>query len=417
MKSFLQYIKLFTAGKIILMVTILGSIAGTVSAQTFYFDGNRKKQTLDFILIKNLIIIPLSINGKGPFNFILDTGVNPLIVTDLSIIDSLQLRGLKTTQLSGLGSGESIEAYLTNQLSVRVGNATMEQMPTAILKKDLFNLSGYVGMRIHGLIGFHFFNSFLVQIKYPVKRLVFALPGTKLKVKGDKVPIQLINNKPYMQLKVSQDGSSTREVTMIVDIGASHALSLEALDGKPFPLPPENITANLGVGFAGLINGHIGRLKTVQIGSETFKDVLCSFPDFQQAGAKTGVSIRNGNVGNNLLKHFDLTIDYANQAMYFKPNSYKEMPFEHDMSGMEVYLREGTPDLYFVGRIEKGSPADEAGIHTDDQLLSLNFKNITEYNLDDIDLLLKGGDGRRVIMQFARKDERLYKILILKRRI
>lgn len=417
MKSFLQFIKLFTAWKIVLTVTILGAITGTACAQTFYFDGNRKKQTLDFILIKNLIIIPLSVNGKGPFNFILDTGVNPLIVTDLSIIDSLQLRGLKTTQLSGLGSGESIEAYLTNQISVRVGNATMEQMPTAILKEDLFNLSGYVGMRIHGLIGFHFFNSFLVQIKYPLKRLTFASPGSKLKVKGNRMPIQLINNKPYMQLKVSQDGSSIREVTMIVDIGASHALSLEALDGQPFPLPPKNITANLGVGFAGLINGHIGRLKTVQIGSETFEDVLCSFPDFQQAGAKTGVSVRNGNVGNNLLKHFDLTIDYAHQAMYFKPNSYKEMPFEHDMSGMEVYLREGTPDLYFVGRIEAGSPAAEADIQTDDQLLSLNFKSVTEYNLDDIDLLLKEGDGRRVIMQLARKDQLLYKILILKRRI
>lgn len=390
---------------------------GYSQAQRFTFEGNRKKQSINFVLIKNLIIVPLYINGKGPYSFILDTGVNPLIITDASIIDSLNLKSLRTTKLAGLGEGNDIEAYLTNQISVRLESAIIDHIPTAILKEDIFNLSNHVGIRIYGLIGYYFFNSFTVKIKYPAKRMTFALVDAKLKKKGERLPLEMINNKPYVQLFISPTDQEKREMKMILDIGASHAISLEAYQGNPFPLPEKTIKANLGIGFAGLISGHIGRMKRVDLGSFTFKDVLASYPDFAQAGAKTGVSVRNGNVGSNLLKHFDLTIDYSQGEIYLKRNSYSNANFEHDMSGMEIYVQQGDPNVYFVGRIEPDSPAEEAGILTNDQLLSLNFKPVTDYNLDDIDHMLKAGDGKRIILQLGREDKMLYKILILKRRI
>ena len=402
---------------ILIMSVIQLLMLNQVWAQRFTFEGNRTKQTMSFVLIKNLIIVPLYINGKGPFNFILDTGVNPLIITDASIIDSLNLKSLRTTKLAGLGEGNDIEAYLTNQINVRLASASMNSMPTAILKEDIFNLSSHVGIRIYGLLGYYFFNSFIVKIKYPAKRMTFALPHTQLKKKGERLPLEMISNKPYLQLFISPTDDEKKEVKMILDIGASHAISLEAYQGKPFPLPKKTIEANLGVGFAGLISGHIGRMNRVDIGSFTFKDVLASYPDFKQAGAKTGVSVRNGNVGSNLLKHFDLTIDYTHGEIYLKRNSYTNATFEHDMSGMEVYVQQGHPNIYLVGRIEPNSPAAEAGILTNDQVLSLNFKPATDYDLDEIDQMLKAGDGRRIILQLGREDKMLYKILILKRRI
>jgi predicted aspartyl protease len=417
MKFVLRSIKIFSI-RIILLLSVIQLLTVNYSySQRFTFDGNRKKQSLNFLLIKNLIIVPLYINGKGPFNFILDTGVNPLIITDASIIDSLNLKSLRTTKLAGLGAGNDIEAYLTTQIHVRLESATMNNMPTAILKQDIFNLSNHVGMRIYGLIGYYFFNSFTVKIKYATRRMIFALPEVDIKKKGERFPLEMISNKPYVQLFVSPEGTNKTEVKMILDIGASHAISLEALNGRPFPLPKKTIRANLGVGFAGLISGRVGRMSRVEIGRFTFKNVLASFPEFTQAGAKTGILVRNGNVGSNLLKHFDLTIDYTKEEIYLKPNSIANATFEHDMSGMEVYVQQGNPDLYFVGRVEPDSPAEEAGILTNDQLLTLNFKPVTDYNLDDIDHMLKAGDGKRVILQLGREDKMLYKILILKRRI
>ncbi|MET3113106.1 hypothetical protein AAKU52_000827 [Pedobacter sp. CG_S7] len=417
MKSILRRIKIFSI-RMVFVLSIMQLWPVHYSyGQNFVFDGKRKKESLNFILLKNLIIVPLYINGKGPYNFILDTGVSPLIITDHSIIDSVSLKGLRTTKLVGLGEGNDLEAYLTDIIFVRLGHATINNMPTAILKEDIFNLSNYVGIRIYGLIGYYFFNSFTVQIKYPAKKIVFTIPEVRLKKKGEKIPIEIINNKPFIQLFISETGIEKTAVKMVVDLGASHAISLESFKGGPFPLPEKTIPANLGVGFAGLISGNIGRLNRVEIGSFSFKQVLSSFPEFSQAGAKTGVTVRNGNLGSDLLKHFDLTIDYTNRSIFLKPNSFSRMTFEHDMSGMEVYIQDVDKKHYLVGRIEQDSPAEKVGILPNDQLVSINFKPINEYTLDEIDLILKAGDGKRVIIQLIRDDKLIYKILILKRRI
>ena len=188
----------------ILMLSVIQLLTANYSfGQKFIFDGNRKKQGMSFLLVKNLIIVPLYINGKGPFNFILDTGVNPMIITDASIMDSLNLKSLRTTKLAGLGAGNDIEAYLTNQVHVRIESASIMNMPTAILKEDIFNLSSHVGMQIYGLIGYYFFDSFTVRIRYPAKRMTFALPEVPMKKKGEKLPLEMISNKPYIQLTVS----------------------------------------------------------------------------------------------------------------------------------------------------------------------------------------------------------------------
>ena len=388
-----------------------------VWAQTFKFDGKRKKEAMSFLMVKNLIIVPLYINGKGPFNFILDTGVNPLIITDASILDSINLKNLRITKLGGIGEGNDVEAYLSDQIQVRMGHASINNMPTAILKTDLFNLSSYVGMHIYGLMGYYFFNSFTVRIRYPVKRMIYTLPEVKYKPKGEKINMDILGNKPYVNLFINMEGEERIPVKMIVDLGASHAISLESLAGKAFPFPKKNIKANLGIGFAGLISGRIGRVNQVEIGRVKFDDVISSFPEFEQAGAKTGVTARNGNLGSNLLRRFDIIFDYHQLAVYLKPNTYRNLPFDHDMSGMEVYIQEGKPILYFVGRIEPDSPAESSGILMHDQLISINFKPINNYTLDEIDLLLKGGEGKRLILQLFREKKIIYKVLILKRRI
>ncbi|RZL37115.1 MAG: aspartate aminotransferase, partial [Pedobacter sp.] len=153
----------------------------TVSAQSFSFSGNQKKNTINFKLVKNLIIIPVTINGKGPYNFLLDTGVGPLIITEPSMVDTLGLKVLRTTKIYGLGKGEEVQAFLSSEINLTIKDASIQHIPTAILKTDVFNLSSYLGMKIHGIIGYYFFNSFVVKVNYSVNRLAFYNPENKVK--------------------------------------------------------------------------------------------------------------------------------------------------------------------------------------------------------------------------------------------
>ncbi len=417
MKPVYRLTKVFCNGVLYILFMIQFCTISTVHGQIFSFSNHRKKDVIHFTLIKNLVIIPLFIDDKGPYNFILDTGVSPIIITDPTIIDSLDFKTLKSIQLSGLGEGLQVAAFLTNAVTTKIGHATASNIPTAILKQDIFNLSDYVGMRIHGLVGYYFFNSFLVKINYPNKKISYFLPGTNTRMRGEKIPVTLINDKPYMNALAALGTQDSVNLKLIIDMGASHALSLETWQQKNFPLPPVTIPANLGMGIGGRISGNIGRIPSLTFGSFSFKNVLTAFPRYEDAGAKIGVKERNGNLGADVLRHFHLTIDYKNLAFYFNRNRYYKNTFEHDMSGMEIYLEEGKSNHYFVGRIDAGSPADLAGITLHDEVLSINLTKMDQLGLDGACGILKAGAGRRIIVELVRDKKWTVKVFTLKRRI
>ena len=74
--------------------------------QNFEFNNKRKRGTLTFKLVKNLMIIPLYLNSQGPFNFILDTGVGIFIISDTTLIDKLHIEHLRSIKMVGFGDGE-----------------------------------------------------------------------------------------------------------------------------------------------------------------------------------------------------------------------------------------------------------------------------------------------------------------------
>jgi hypothetical protein len=76
-----------------------------VHAQFFELTGNKKKVEIPFKLVRNLVVIKARVNNRGPYNFILDTGVGNMIITEPKLIDSLNITGKRTLRLAGLGSG------------------------------------------------------------------------------------------------------------------------------------------------------------------------------------------------------------------------------------------------------------------------------------------------------------------------
>jgi len=386
-------------------------------AQQFFFSEGYTHERLSFISIKNMLIVPVFINGQGPFNFILDTGVAPIIIVDSGILDSVSRRALRHISINGHGEGQELEAYVASPIKASIGHAQIEKASAIVLKNDVFNLSAYLGLPIHGIIGYHFFNSFTVQINYVQQRLLFWQAGWRKSISGKKIPIEILDGKPYVQAILDVDSLGKIPAKLIIDCGASHALSLEAWQGHAFPLPYRHFQANLGVGLSGKINGYIGRIKTLTLGDFILENVLTSFPDYNDVGAKTQQKQRTGNLGANILQKFNVIFDYPQRSIYLKKNTHFYEPFEHDMSGMELYS--GNPEFarIFVSRVEPGSPADKAGIESDDEILSVNLIPTGQYTLEDLSNLLKSKKGRVILIEFARRGHRYMKLLALSPRI
>lgn len=386
-------------------------------AQYFDLDYHKKKVTIPFRLVRSLMVIKLSINHKGPFNFILDTGVGLMIITDPKLADSIYIPNKRTLKIPGLGEGEDAEAYVTSPLDVEIPGLVSYDVAAAILKKDLFSLSGYAGMPIHGLIGYEFFNNLAVRINVPDSSLTVWRPkDLKVFRKGVPIPITIEDRKPYVETWVKLQSGENIKTKLIIDLGAGHPLSLETVV-KRYGLPQKFIaSANLGIGLNGPINGYIGRIESLELGKFKIKQVIASFPDANNNQNTLSVP-RDGNLGIGTLKRFSVILDYTHNTMYLKAGSNFKDPFEHDMSGLEYYAAGDNFDRIIINRVEPGSAADEVGLERDDEIVAINFKPVSKMTLEEIDEIFKSRNDRSLLLDVYH-DKKLDKVVLtLKRRI
>jgi hypothetical protein len=397
----------------IALLCILSCCFLQARAQYFDLQGNRKRVTIPFRLIRNMVIIQLNINGIGPFNFVLDTGVGMMIITEPKLIDSIKILSKRLIKIPGLGNGEDEEAYITSALNVDIHNLTSVDVSAAILQKDQFNLSNYAGIPIDGLLGYEFFNSLAVKINFGDSTITVCRPKN-LRARGTKVPITIQERKPYIQSMVTYPNGKKVDSKLVIDIGAGHPVSLENMIGND--LPQKYITANLGVGLNGPIQGFIGRVKEVDLGKYKIQNVIASFPDLSKRRVIPAVP-RDGNLGIGILKKFDVTFDYQDNAMYLKPGLHYDDPYEHDMSGLEYYATGANYQHIVISRVEPGSAGDAIGLEKGDEIMGINFKNVDKMSLEEIDGIFKSKDGRSLILEVFHDNRYDNVILTLKRRI
>lgn len=389
-------------------------------AQYFHFDKRRKKLNFPFQIVKNLMVIPVMINGEGPFNFILDTGVGLLLITERSLVDSLNIKTERSIRIAGLGEGSDLNASISAPLDLNLTSAVHGNMRAAVLDDDAFDLSGLTGMPVYGIIGYELFSSFIVRINYASSVITLYRSETAyIPRRGDKIPITIEENKPYIKGEVKLASGRKRTAKLIIDTGAGHPLSLETYEKVPFELPPEYISANLGVGISGEISGYIGRIFSLKLGRYELKNVITSFPDYSSAASKVIAVNRNGNIGNGILKRFNVVFDYNRGKLYLHPNPRFREPFEHDMSGIEFTSLGPDYSRILVTRIEKGSAAEEAGIIAGDEILSINFKPVNEMGNAEIDRMFRSQDGKSMVLELRMKGtgQKSHIVLTLKRRI
>jgi hypothetical protein len=341
-----------------------------------------------------------------------------MLMTDPKMIDSIGLTSKRIIKIAGLGEGDDFEAYATPPLKVDIPGLTSYDVAATILKTDHFNLSNYVGIPIHGLLGYEFFSNLAVKLDFMDSTLTaYRTKDVRLFRKGTKIPISIEAHKPYMITTIKMPDAAPQRAKLVIDLGAGHPVSLENMI-KKHGLPQNFITANLGVGLAGPITGFLSRIDEVDLGKYKIKSVITSFPnDYDSTTMKYMAVARDGNLGIGLLKRFTVIFDYPDNVLYLKPNQYFREPFEYNMSGIEYYAAGDDFKHIIVSRVAAGSPADEVGMEKDDEITAINFKPVREMSLEEIDGIFKSKDNRNLLLEVFHDHRYDRVILTLKRRI
>lgn len=367
-------------------------------------------------MVRDLIVIPVYVNNKGPFNFVLDSGVGLMIITDPKLVDSIDVSTRRTIKLYGAGNAISYEAYATPVLDIAIpGGMVSRYVSAAIFKKDHFGLSNYTGMPIHGLLGYEFFSEFAVKFNFADSSLTVAKTGAfKPFRKGEELPISIEERKPYLKTSILMPDNHLAEHKFIVDLGATHPLSLYNKEFHKQTIQ-KSIIANIGMGLTGPIIGVLSRIKEIKLGKYNFKNVITSFPDSNNHIQY--IIPRDGNLGLGILKKFKLIIDYHAGKMYLKANFRYNEPFEHDMSGLELYADGDDLKRIVISRVEPGSAGEEAGLAENDEIIAINLHPVNQLGIMAIDQMFKLRDNRSYVIAYRRKEVFYSTVLTLKRRI
>ena len=199
------------------------------------------KQRVSFQLINNLIVIPVAINGQE-LSFILDTGVNKIIIFNLSKNDSIAVLNPKKILLNGLGGGASVDAVLSKNNRIRIKDMFNVNASIYVILKDVFDFSSKMGTTIHGIIGYNLLKNFTVKINYNAEEITFYNPEKfrfKKCRKCEVLPLQFHRKKPYVNVQVQLDTvyNTFTNVKMLLDSGGSDALWLFENSKKEIDIP------------------------------------------------------------------------------------------------------------------------------------------------------------------------------------
>lgn len=401
--------------RFIALVVMIFCLGTTVCAQSFRMKEPGTVATIPFELVRNLIIVKLKINNRGPYNFALDTGVGYMLITEPSLVDSLNIKSPRVIKIYGLGEGGESDAYIAGPLKVEMPGLEGNDINAALFTTDQLGLSAYAGRTIHGLLGYEFFSQLAVKINFSKNSIDVSAPkDMRYYKRAVRIPISVEDRKPYLTTYVTFANGTARQCKLVIDLGAGHFISLENLANDRI-LQPNRVFADLGVGINGTLSGYLSRIKMVELGKYTVKDVIAAFPeaiDFVPAVQ------RDGNLGIGLLRKFNIIFDYPNGAIYLRPGLEYRKHDEHDMSGMTYYSITDNDLMHVVvDKVEPGSAASKAGLKKGDELEMIDGNAVGNMTLQQIDDLFQSWDGRSFFLLIARDKKYLPLRLTLKRRV
>ncbi len=121
---------------------------------------------------KPLILLQIYANGRGPFQFAVDTGTSTSAITP-ELASELDIQG---SPIDPLTTGSASVAAATGSLrSFQLGGAKVDNF--AVVIADFFGkLSEIVGVRLDGIVGYNFLRNYKVVIDYPNETLSLILP-------------------------------------------------------------------------------------------------------------------------------------------------------------------------------------------------------------------------------------------------
>ncbi len=164
-----------------------------------------------------LMVVSVSINDRGPFDFLIDTGTNTTLI-DPQLATELALQPKDRLKLASLASATDVPRYYLQ--TFRVGPASVSnQEALAVPVPQLTALDH----KIRGVLGMNFLLQFSFRLDYDHRTLeLYPFPEAAQVPPGLRVPVEI--NESRLLIKLESEASPSGTWRLALDSGISQFL-------------------------------------------------------------------------------------------------------------------------------------------------------------------------------------------------
>lgn len=281
-------------------------------------------RSISFKLVRNRVILPVTIGESRNLDIILDTGMRfeGVYLFHKGLVDEIGITNGVEVRVGGAGSGEASYAIMADSMTLKSGSMEFHNQRVVIAQSDISQK-----FSTDGVIGYTLFHSYAVEIDYDKMIITLHDPSEFTPDSTwEAIPLNLKEDIPFLKAEVNIYGEDAISIDVYIDLGAGEALELLVRPDMKFQLP-EGLSDDkyLGTGLSGDITGKVGRISSMKIGSFLLTDVITAFPPADVRSKQEGA---DGIICNDALRRFNVVFDYSRQILYVKPNSHFHDPFE-----------------------------------------------------------------------------------------
>lgn len=321
-----------------------------------------------------IVIIKAQIdNFKDTLNFVFDTGSGGISL-DSTTIEYLGLKKqLSDRTIRGIAGIKMVEFAYDHTL--RLPGLNVEKLDFHINDYDL--LTSVYGMKIDGIIGFSFLRRYIVQLDYDKQIMQVYTPGSFKYPKGGYMLRPDFSTLPLQEASISDERQVNARFIFDTGAGLTFLLSKEFVKDSSIFKRKRKFYPTQAEGLGGKKMMDITVAKEVKLGPYKFRNIPVHV--FDDEFNVTSYPLLGGLIGNDIMRRFNIVLNYPERCIYIKPNNHYPESFDYSYTGLGIYLIDG--EIRVIDII-KGSPGDKAGFQPGDIIFSVenNYtKNIQTY--------------------------------------
>lgn len=362
--------------RLLLLLAFFFAVVQQVSAQPD--SANRKSVLLTrfpfTVLTGGVVIMQARLDDfSDTLNFILDTGSGGISL-DSELVERLHLPTQASEKfLRGIASVK--KAVFVKDRTLHIPGLDVEHLDFHI--NDYAILTSVYGLTIDGIIGYSFFSRYIVKIDYDRNELEVWTKGKMKYPRSGMLLKPVINGIPIFEASIKDNRPCSGR--FYFDSGAGLCL----LMSDPFERDSSILRKDKKVfvtqaeGLGGKKKMRLSTVKELKFGRYKFRKVPAHV--FDDEFNVTAYPTLGGLIGNDLLRRFNLILNYGAGEIHIKPNSHYSDMFDYSYTGLGIYL---TGDKVVIEDVLEGSPGEKAGLKPGDVLIAIDnnlFGNIQSF--------------------------------------